>query len=139
MVATFALTVRYVETDAQGIVHHSNYLAWFEEGRSHLLRELGLPYSVIEQSGYNIVVAEAEVKYRAPARYEEVVTIETRIERARGRLLEFRYRALHADGKVLAEGRTLHMILDRQLKPTSLPADILARLTMGREGEESDE
>jgi len=133
VISTFDLTVRYVETDAQGIVHHSNYLAWFEEGRSHLLRELGLPYSEIETAGYNIVVAEAEIKYRAPARYEDVVTIETRVERARGRLLEFRYRALHPDGRLYAEGRTLHMILDRQLKPTSLPPEILARLTAGPE------
>lgn len=127
MISSFALTVRYVETDAQGIVHHSNYLVWFEEGRSHLLRELGLPYSEIEGAGYNIVVAEAEVKYRAPARFEDRVIIETRIARARGKLLEFRYSA-RASGTLLAEGRTLHMILDRNLKPTSLPTAMLTRL-----------
>jgi len=124
----FDLTVRYAETDAQGVVHHANYLVWFEEGRSDHLRQQGLCYSDMERSGLFVVVADAQLKYKAPAFYEDRITIETTLARARGRLLEFSYRALNASGLLLAEGRTLHLVIDAARRPVSLPAEILARL-----------
>jgi acyl-CoA thioester hydrolase len=102
MTRSFALTVRYAETDAQGIVHHSRYLVWFEEGRSDFLRQQGLHYRDFETAGYFIVVAAAEVQYKAPACYEDVVTIETTLEKMRGKFIEFSYRALNAAGALLA-------------------------------------
>ena len=125
---TSKLIVRYAETDAQGIVHHSNYLVWFEEGRSDFLRQQGLYYSDLEKQGYFVVVAEAQVQYRAPAFYEDQVTIETTLARARSKVLEFTYRAVNAAGTLLAEGRTVHVVLGRERRPVPLPQELLQRI-----------
>ncbi len=130
----FTLTVRYAETDAQGVVHHSNYLVWFEEGRSDLLRQKGMNYTDFEKAGFFVVVAEANVKYKAPAFYEDEVRIETTLERARGKILEFSYRALNAAGTLLAEGRTVHVVIGAERRPTPLPQEILERLGVGEGG-----
>lgn len=124
----FELTVRYAETDAQGVVHHANYLVWFEEGRSEHLRQKGLCYSDMERRGLFVVVAEAQVQYKAPAFYEDRITIETTLQRARGKILEFTYRALNGSGTLLATGRTLHLVIDASRRTVSLPADILGSL-----------
>ncbi|HKK02051.1 MAG TPA: thioesterase family protein [Desulfuromonadales bacterium] len=121
--------VRYAETDAQGVVHHSNYLVWFEEGRSDFLRQHGLNYTDFEKSGYFVVVAEAEVRYRAPAFYEDRITVETSLAQARGKLLEFRYRAQNAEGTLIAEGRTVHIVINAERKPVPLPDEILERIS----------
>lgn len=122
------LTVRYAETDAQGIVHHANYLVWFEEGRSEFLRQHGFRYSELEKTGYYVVVAEAEVRYRAPAFYEDRLVVETTLCRLRRKILEFRYRILGPQDKLLVEGRTLHMVLGRDHRPTSLPQEFVDAL-----------
>jgi acyl-CoA thioester hydrolase len=128
MTTSFDLTVRYAETDAQGVVHHANYLVWFEEGRSDHLRQRGLCYSDMERSGFFVVVAEAEVQYKAPAFYEDRITIETTLKRARGKILEFTYRARNQAGATVAEGRTLHVVLGTDRRPVSLPTEILAKI-----------
>jgi len=128
MTTSFELIVRYAETDAQGVVHHGNYLVWFEEGRSDFLRQLGLNYSEIERRGFFVVVAEAQVQYKAPAFYENRISIETTLLRAKGKILEFAYRALNQEGAVLAEGRTLHVVLGTDRRPVSLPAEFLAKM-----------
>ncbi len=122
------LTVRYAETDAQGIVHHANYLVWFEEGRSEFLRQQDFCYSDLEKAGYYVVVAEAEVRYRAPAFYEDRLIVETTLCRLRRKLLEFRYRIFGPEDRLLVEGRTLHMVLGRDRRPTGLPAEFIERL-----------
>jgi acyl-CoA thioester hydrolase len=122
------LTVRYAETDAQGIVHHANYLVWFEEGRSDYLRQKGLSYGGMEKSGLVVVVAEAEVRYRAPAHYEDVIVIRTTLQRAAGKILEFTYQALRQDGTLLAEARTLHVVLGADRRPVNLPAELLGKM-----------
>lgn len=124
----FSLTVRYAETDAQGIVHHSNYLVWFEEGRSDYLRQKGLNYSDFERKGYFVVVVEAKVKYKAPAIYEDRITVRTALKRFSSRILEFEYQAFNAEGALLAEGGTVHMVIGRNRRPTTLPEEIAARL-----------
>ena len=118
----FTLTVRYAETDAQGVVHHANYLTWFEEGRSDFLRQHGCFYSDMERQGFFVVVAKATVEYRSPAFFEDRITIATTLEPGRGRLLEFSYRAINQDGVLVAEGRTRHLILDGDRRLVSLPA-----------------
>jgi len=128
MTTSFELTVRYAETDAQGVVHHSNFLVWFEEGRSDHLRQKGLCYSEIERSGFFVVVVEAEVRYKAPAFYEDRIIIETTLKLARGKILEFTYRAGNQSGMTLAEGRTLHVVLGADKRPVSLPAELLERI-----------
>jgi len=122
MTTEFELTVRYAETDAQGVVHHRNYLTWFEEGRSDFLRQHGLNYSTMEAEGYAVVVAEANVRYKAPALYEDRVTIRTTLERVQGKVLEFSYVALRSDGILLCEARTVHVVLGSDRRPVNLPA-----------------
>jgi acyl-CoA thioester hydrolase len=133
MMTSFDLIVRYAETDAQGIVHHANYLIWFEEGRSDHLRQKGLCYSDMERSGFFVVVAEAQVQYKAPAFYEDRITIETTLQRARGKILEFTYQAFNQAGSTLAVGRTLHVVLGSDRRPTSLPAAVLAKISLTSE------
>jgi acyl-CoA thioester hydrolase len=123
----FNLTVRYAETDAQGVVHHSNYLVWFEEGRSDFLRQSGLNYTDFETAGFFIVVAEAQTRYRAPAYYEDLLTIETTLEQIRGKILKFSYRVLRGE-ESLAEGRTTHIVLNAERRPTVLPPELMAEL-----------
>ena len=126
-IVNFDLSVRYAETDAQGIVHHSNYLIWFEEGRSEFLRQNGLSYTDFEKSGFFIVVAEAHTRYRAPAYYEDVLTIETTLDQMRGKMLKFSYKVLRSE-ESLAEGRTTHIVLNAERRPTVLPPELMASL-----------
>ena len=118
---SFTLTVRYAETDAQGVVHHANYLIWFEEGRTEFLRQQGCFYSDMERDGFFVIVAKAVVEYRAPSFYEDRITVATTLEKGKGRLLEFSYRATNQDGVLVAEGRTRHLVLDAQRRLVSLP------------------
>lgn len=122
------LIVRYAETDAQGIVHHSNYLVWFEEGRSDYLRQQGLNYTAFEQAGYFIVVVEASTRYKAPAYYEDRLRVRTTLVRSAGKILEFSYQVVNGQGTLLAEGRTLHMVLGRDRRPVTLPTELLERI-----------
>ncbi len=128
MTHRITLRVRYAETDAQGVVHHANYLTWFEEGRSDFLRQQGGRYSDWEKAGFYAVVASAEVQYKSPAFYEDEITINTKLLRQGSRILEFGYRAVNQFGDLIAEGRTRHVILDRARKPTRLPAGLMAKI-----------
>jgi acyl-CoA thioester hydrolase len=128
---SFTLIVRYAETDAQGVVHHANYLTWFEEGRSEFLRQLGMNYSDFERAGFFVVVAHAEVDYRAPAFYEDRVTVMVTLEKARSRVLEFAYRVVNQDDVLLAAGRTVHVVTGRDRRPASLPLEWLSRFRQG--------
>jgi acyl-CoA thioester hydrolase len=118
---SFTLTVRYAETDAQGVVHHANYLSWFEEGRSEFLRQQGCFYSDMERDGFFVIVAKATVEYRAPSFYEDRITIATTMDKGKGRLLEFSYRATNQDGVLVAEGQTRHLVLDAERRLVSMP------------------
>ncbi len=117
--------VRYAETDQMGIVYYANYLVWFEIGRVELLRALGLAYSQMEKDHKLILpVVEANCRYRAPARYDDEILIETRPALLRGSVLKFAYRILRAEGenhKLLAEGETIHVVCDENLKRMPLP------------------
>jgi len=122
------LIVRYAETDAQGIVHHSNYLVWFEEGRSDYLRQKGLNYTDFEKSGYFVVVVEATARYKAPAYYEDQLCVRTTLARAQGKILEFHYEVVNQQGTLLAEGKTVHVVLGRDRRPVALPETLLKQI-----------
>ena len=130
---SFTLTVRYAETDAQGVVHHANYLTWFEEGRSEFLRQLGMNYSAFERAGFLVVVAHAEVDYRAPAFYEDRLTVTVTLAKVRSRVLEFTYRVVNQAEVLLAVGRTVHVVTGRDRRPASLPQEWLSRFRQGEE------
>src|SRR5277367_676318 len=117
------LRVRYAETDQMGVVYHSNYLIWFEVGRVEFIRQLGLNYKQMEEEeGCGISVVDVRARYRAPARYDDELVIETRLLAARGAVIRFGYRILRvADGLLLCEGETFHVCVGMDMKKRSLP------------------
>lgn len=101
------LQVRYAETDQMGVVYHANYLVYMEEGRTRLMEALGLPYAELERRGYGLVVRKAALRFRAPARYADQLTVRTSIEHVGGASVSFAYEVVRsADGQRLAEGST---------------------------------
>ena len=120
--------VRYAETDAMGIAHHSNYFVWFEAGRTEFCRRRGLAYRDIEGSGFFIVVVEASCRYKKPLRYDDRFTVRTVLEEATPKKFVFAYEILGPEGAPpLATGRTVHIVLDREGRVSALPADLLER------------
>ena len=121
--------VRYAETDQLGVVYHSNYLVWFEVGRVELIRSMGLDYKRMEvEEGCGIAVVDVHVRYRAPARYDDELVVETRLVAARGAVVKFGYRVLRIlDGVLLCEGETVHVVVGKDMKKTCLPAKYAER------------
>jgi acyl-CoA thioester hydrolase len=134
MPVTTQTRVRYAETDQMGIVYYANYLVWFEIGRVELLRSLGLTYNQLEtEHGCILPVVEASCRYRAPARYDDEILIETSPALLRGSVLKFAYRILRnasndAEPKLLAEGETVHVVCDAQMNRKHLPEQYEAAL-----------
>jgi acyl-CoA thioester hydrolase len=111
------LRVRYAETDQMSVVYHSNYLIWFEVGRVELLRQLGFTYLEMEQEGLNLPVVEVKCRYKHPARYDDEITIRTWLALVKTSLLRFRYDLVRkSDGRLLAEGESVHVVVGRDLK-----------------------
>ena len=106
-----------------GVVYHANYLVWFEVGRVEFIRQLGLDYKSMEQDdGCGIAVVQVEARYRAPARYDDELVIETRLLAARGPVVRFGYRILRAnDGVLLCEGESGHVVVGKDMKRAKLP------------------
>jgi acyl-CoA thioester hydrolase len=129
-VARARVRVRYAETDQMGVVYHANYLVWFEVGRVEFMRAHGFSYKQMElEEGCMIAVVEANVRYRAPARYDEELVVETRLVNARGSVIRFGYRVLReADDLLLCEGETVHVVVGRDMKRRRLPAKYAERL-----------
>jgi acyl-CoA thioester hydrolase len=127
-ITTTNIRVRYAETDAMGIVHHAVYPIWMELGRSDLLRDLGQSYSDWEAQGIQLGVGELRVKYRVPARYDELVTVRSRVLEAGRRKVSFAYE-ITRDGVRLAEGETHHMVMGPDGRNRILPEAMLALVT----------
>ncbi len=125
------IRVRYAETDQMGIVHHSNYLIWFEAGRSDLCRARGFSYKDMEKDdGALMVVAESYVRYKSPAFYEDIVVVKTNVASVRSRSIRFVYEIVRpADNLLLAEGETVHLVTDADKKVRSVP-EIYKRLLL---------
>ena len=121
------LRVRYAETDQMGVVYHANYIVWFEVGRVEMLRQLGFTYSEMEkQDETHIAVVDVRCRFKAPARYDEVITLRTRLLNVRKSLLHFGYEVLRdEDGALLAEGETIHIVVDSGFKRIPLPQKYL--------------
>jgi acyl-CoA thioester hydrolase len=115
--------VRYAETDQMGVVYHANYLVWFEVGRVEFIRQLGLDYKRMEsEEGCGIAVVQVDAKYRAPARYDDELVIQTKLLAARGAVIRFGYKILRvADGQLLCEGETAHVVVGKDMKKRALP------------------
>lgn len=114
--------VRYAETDNMGIVHHSTYFVYFEEGRSEYMRQMGSDYAHVEASGYNLPVTEAQVRFAGSLRYGQKVRVRTWIAESLSRRLTFAYEITAGDdSEVLVTGFTRHVWTDRGGKVTRLP------------------
>lgn len=117
------IRVRYAETDQMGVVYYANFFVWFEVGRVEYLRARGLSYRDLEKDdGCYIPVVDAHCRYKAPARYDDLIVLRTRVTKRRGPILHFAYEAVRAgDGQLLAVGETMHIAVDKNFEPRDLP------------------
>jgi acyl-CoA thioester hydrolase len=115
------IRVRYAETDRMGLLHHANYLVYFEQARTELLRSRGLAYRDLEDQGYLLVLTRVQVRYRSPARYDDLLTIRTTVVRTTAVKIEHRYEVFRGD-QLLAEGETTLGCVGRDGRVQRLPA-----------------
>lgn len=116
------LRVRYAETDQMGIAWHGSYFAWFEVGRTDLLREQGMSYRELEEQDLFLPVVEARAAYARPARYDDELVVRTRVASHSGARVAFEYEVRReADEKPLATGFTAHAAVDGSGRPRRLP------------------
>ena len=126
------IRVRYGETDQMGVVYHANYLVWCEIGRTEYIRALGTSYRDMERAGVKLAVAEALVRYHAPARYDDRVCVETTVERVGSRMIVFAYVVTNADtGERLATAGTSLIAIDDDGKVVAMPRALRATLARG--------
>lgn len=115
------IRVRYAETDRMGLLHHANYLVYFEQARTDLLRSLGVTYKEMEEQGFFLVVAKVDIKYRNPAYYDDLLTIKTSVTRTTPVRLEHHYEVRRPNGDLVAEGNTTLACVDRDGKLQAMP------------------
>lgn len=124
-ISTTTVRVRYAETDQMGVAYYANYFVWCEIGRVELLRQLGFEYKQMEiDDGCHLPVVEATCRYKSPARYDDEVTIETRVAGLRSSVIRFAYRLLaqrNGEAVLLAEAETVHVVVDRDMEKCTLP------------------
>ena len=120
--------VRYAETDQMGVVYHANHIVWFEVGRVELFRGRGKSYHEMETDGYYLTVGEVQCRYHSPARYDDLLTVKTRIKSAGARIIKFEYEIVGEDGTRLATGETMHIVTGPDGKPRPLPDHYLVPL-----------
>src|SRR5690349_4579683 len=120
------IRVRYAETDRMGLLHHANYLVYFEQARTELLRSLGVAYRDLEDGGYLLVLTRVQVQYRRPAYYDDLLTIRTAVVRTTLVKIVHRYEVLR-DGELLAEGETTLGCVDRAGRVQPLPPVLQAQ------------
>jgi acyl-CoA thioester hydrolase len=123
------ITVRFAETDAQGVAHHAAYLVWFETARIEYLRRFDGGYAGLREQGVEATTSEVNVRYVLPARFDDRLTVHTRCADLRGARFRFEY-AVERDGQTVAEGWTRHACVDaRTLRPTRVPSWLLEAIT----------
>jgi acyl-CoA thioester hydrolase len=115
-----SIRVRYAETDRMGLLHHANYLVYFEQGRTELLRSCGLTYKELEDQGFLLVLSKVEVRYRSPARYDDLLTLKTRVVRTTAVRIDHAYEVFR-ESALLAEGSSTLACVDRDGKLQELP------------------
>ncbi len=114
------------------VVYHAHYFVWFELGRTELMRELGCSYARLEEEGVFFPLREARARYRAPARYDQVLDVDTALTSIGGAKLRFDYRVSNqGDGQLLVTGFTEHAAVDRSGRPIRLPQELRRRLVAG--------
>jgi acyl-CoA thioester hydrolase len=121
---TVDLRVRFAETDAQGIAHNSNYLVWFELARVAYLAEHTGGYQALRDQGIEALVLESHVRYRTPARFDDVLRVHARVTEVRGARFRYEYAVTRGD-ELIADGWTEHACVDAEsFRPTRVPPDL---------------
>ncbi|HUB19473.1 MAG TPA: thioesterase family protein [Acidobacteriaceae bacterium] len=139
--STTTVRVRYAETDQMGVAYYANYFIWCEIGRVELLRQLGFEYRKMElEHSCYLPVVEASCRYKSPARYDDLVIIETRVSGLRTSVIKFSYRLLVArpgdpQPTLLADAETVHVSVDRNMQKCPLPEPYLSAIRAGLDEE----
>lgn len=121
----YSYRVRYGDTDKMGISYYAEYLVWFEAARTEYFRALGLPYTVCEAKGYFLPVMEARIKYLAPSTYDDLLIVRTSVSDLKSTSMRFQYQVLNEKAdRVLATGETLHVFVDKEMKPVRMPGEV---------------
>lgn len=124
--------VIYGDTDAGGVVYNANYLRYFEMGRTEMMRDRNMPYSKIEERGLIIPVTESYLRFKAPARYDDLLTIDTSLIEVKKVSCRFNYRILKSKQaekeQLLVKGFTVHACVNREGKLTPFPEDIFENM-----------
>jgi acyl-CoA thioester hydrolase len=126
--------VRYAETDKMGVVYHANYLVWCEIARTDLIRALGTPYAAIEDSGTMLAVAEATLRYKRGARYDDMVRVAASVADVRSRAVTFAYDISLQDGTGLVSASTTLVAMRPDGRSTVLPISLRHALEQAIEG-----
>jgi acyl-CoA thioester hydrolase len=123
------IRVIYADTDAMGIVYHTNYIRWFEIGRTELMRDIGIVYAELERDGYCLPLTQVYCHYLIPARYDEWVRVDTTLQYLRRASIRFDYEIRDEEGKkVLAEGYSIHAFTNRDGKIVRAPRAIAEKI-----------
>jgi acyl-CoA thioester hydrolase len=114
------IRVRFAETDAMGVMHHSSYVAFLEETRVEYLRHLGRPYGELRAEGFDLAVLEVFLQYRASAKFDDLVTVHTQVREMRGASFQMEYLLMLGD-QICALAATVHGVVDQQGRATRAP------------------
>src|SRR5215831_1606573 len=131
------LRVRYAETDNMGVVYYANYYIWMEVARVDLCKACGFNYRDMERDdGIFLAVAEANCRYRSPARFDDDVVIKTWIDEANTRIAIFSYEMrVEADSRLLATGFTRHVFVDKHMQRARMPKKYYAMFGLNEQGQ----
>lgn len=137
MMTVSEVRVRYAETDQMGVAYHANYLVWCEVGRTDFIRHLGVSYAEMERQGVRLAVADAQVRYHASARYDDVIRVETRLTEVRSRMVTFSYGLIRVPapgataGERVATASTMLISVSPEGKPVAMPEHFRTLLGKG--------
>ncbi|MFA7446400.1 MAG: thioesterase family protein [Flavobacteriaceae bacterium] len=121
----YTTRVRYAETDQMGVVYHGNYAVFFEMGRVEWLRNLGVSYKQMEESGIMLPVVSLTMNYKKPARYDDLLTVITRFKSQTSVKIEFDYEIHNEKGELLTTGYSLLVFVDMKTGKPTLPPDYI--------------
>ncbi len=122
------IRVRYADTDQMHFVYNGKYLEYFEVGRTEMLREIGLPYDKIEKEGFLLPVLEANVKYKLPAHYDDILVIKSFLKKFPDLKVHIDYEVLRKNSAdLIAEGFTVHAFMNKQTKKVTRPPELFSK------------
>jgi acyl-CoA thioester hydrolase len=122
------IRVRYADTDQMHFVYNGKYLEYFEVGRTEMLRDIGLPYNQLEKEGFLLPVLEANVKYKLPAYYDDILIIKSFLKKFPDLKIHIDYEVIRKNtDEIIAEGFTVHAFMNKQNKKVTRPPEIFAK------------